>query len=69
MQNITWNGEKIITDTDTFLWNWYAILDGYDPTPWDSETPARGPHSRVGWGDSPMQAACDLIEQLWEARP
>ena len=65
MQNITWNGEKII-EQETYGYNCAATLDGYDPTPWDEDTPARGPHATIGWGDSPMQALCDLVEKLWE---
>lgn len=63
--NWTWNGEKILISDR--LWTGYsAILDGYDPTPWDYDTPVRGPHTRIGEGNSLQQAACDLIEQIWE---
>ena len=62
----TWNGEPIRTSDYAMPYEWYATLDNYDPTPWDSETPARGPHSRVGTGPTEAQAICDLIEQLSE---
>lgn len=60
----TWNGEAIWTSSDSYAW--YAFLDNYDPTPWDSETPARGPHAIAGRGNSEAQAVCDLIERLVE---
>lgn len=63
----TWNGEKIRTDGVGRIWAFSAVLDEYDPTPWDHDTPASGPHARVGFGDSEPQAICDLIEQIWEA--
>lgn len=66
----TWNGEKIRTERFDRRFDRKdstAVLDDYDPTPWDADTPAKGPHSRVGFGDSEPQAICDLIEQIWEA--
>lgn len=68
---ITWNGEKINTSFEyqprpIRCWDWAATLDNYDPTPWDADTPAIGPHQVAGNGESEMQAICDLIQSLWE---
>lgn len=67
-QQATWQGEKINFHPG-FGSAWYAFLDGYDPTPWDSETPARGPHSRFGCGDTAVEAIADLLEKLEEYEP
>lgn len=44
----------------------YAILDGYDPTPYDADTPAKGPHTWHEFGESPEIAATNLIQRLYE---
>ncbi len=67
----SWNGELIRTSFDyppipIRSMDWSAVLDGYDPTPYDYDTPARGPHAAMGYGHSEGQAICDLIEQLME---
>ena len=67
----TWNGEKIRTSFDyppipIRQCDWSAVLDGYDPTEWDYDTPAHGPHATIGFGHSEGQAIADLIEQLSE---
>lgn len=61
--NWTWNGEKIVTSNGSLC---TAVLDEYDPTQWDDDTPATGPHSWHAIADSEAQAACDLIERIWE---
>lgn len=62
---MTWNGEEVtISDNWPINGVHFATLDGYDPTPWDSETPATGIHSMAESGDSPMQAACALIQRF-----
>lgn len=61
---VTWNGEDI--NVTLTYGGWAAVLDGFDPTPWDDDRPARGPHSLIGYGDSENQAVCDLVERLME---
>ena len=47
-------------------YSWQAMLDNYDPTPRDYETPARGPHAECGTGNTEAHAITDLIERLVE---
>lgn len=63
---MTWNGEEIVTSEMGVIWAYSATLANYDPTPIDSETPARGKYSRMAMGDSPMIAAAELIQQLYD---
>lgn len=70
-RRLTWNGEPIITSFDyppipIRSFDWSATLDGYDPTPWDSETPATGIHAICESGQSEAQAICNLIERIME---
>ncbi len=61
-----WKGERIDASPDLAGHGFTATLENYDPTPWDSETPARGPHSRLGRGVTAATATEDLLEQLEE---
>lgn len=63
----TWNGERIDVSDLAWPYGFDATLANYDPTPWDADTPARGPHATLGCGDSRMQAVADLVQQLWGA--
>lgn len=61
----TWRTENIITGCCGYGW-YYAHLDGYDPTPWDDDTPATGPRSKVGYGSTEPEALADLLDKLPE---
>lgn len=63
-KKFSWNGELIITSDYMLPYYWVAVLDDYDPTPYDSNTPARGPRAYCGSGDSEEQAIADLLQHL-----